>query len=307
MASWQSKMAKLMFRWRRLRGQGTLGVDVAAERKRFEAPLKRLKPAEGVSFTAVEAGGRPALWIEPPDIRREGAILYFHGGVYLIGSIQGHLPLTSAIAAAAGMQVLPLDYRLAPEHPFPAAVEDARAAYEWLLEQGLESQQVIVAGDSAGGGLALALLLALREAGRPLPAAAVCLSPWTDLTGSGASRTSMAKRDYVLEPADLQRSAALYLDGADARSPLASPLFGDLRGLPPMLIQVGSDEILLDDATGLAESARAAGVDVSLEVWDDMFHVWQMVASFVPEGQQAIKSIGRFIDALHQADLKDEG
>lgn len=297
MSSWQSKIVKISFRLQRLRGQGSLGIDVAAERQRYEGQLTRLKPTEGVTFTNVAAGGRPALWVDPPKLRREGAILYLHGGVYLMGSLRGYRSLASAIAVNAGMRVLLFDYRLAPEHPFPAAVEDVKAAYHWLLEQDLAPQQVVIAGDSAGGGLTMALLLALRDNGEPL-AAAVCLSPWVDLMAVGGSRIHKAKRDYVLSADDLQRSAALYLDGAEAQTPLASPIYGDLTGLPPLLIQVGSDEILLDDAARLAEKAQAAGVEVTLEVWEGMFHVWQMVSIFVPEGRQAIAGIGRFVDGI---------
>ena len=196
------------------------------------------------------------------------------------------------------MRLLLLDYRLAPEHPFPAAVEDVQAAYHWLLAQGLDPRQVVVAGDSAGGGLTMALLLALRDAQQPLPAAAACLSPWLDLMTGAGSRLSKAGSDYVLTTADLQRAAALYLDGASAQSPLASPLYGDMTGLPPMLVQVGSDEILLDDATGLAEKARAVGVDVTLEIWQGMYHVWHMNSMIVPEGRQALEGIGRFVDGV---------
>jgi phosphinothricin tripeptide acetyl hydrolase len=272
---------------------------VPAERARFEQQVAGLKPAEGVKITATSADDRPALWVDPPNVRREGAILYLHGGVYLLGSPQAYRSLASAIAVEAGMRVLLLDYRLAPEHPFPAAVEDAQAVYHWLLAQGLAPQQVVIAGDSAGGGLAMALLLALRDGGKPLPAAAVCLSPWADLLAGGGSRVSQAKSDHVLTTADLHRSAALYLAGADAQAPLASPVYGDLTGFPPLLIQAGSDEVLLDDAIRLAEKAQAAGVDVSLEVWPGMFHVWQMVSVFVPEGRQAIAGIGRFIDRVY--------
>jgi len=299
MASWQSKFVKLNFRIQRFRGRADFGLDVAAERERYEAQLRSLKPAAGVSFAEVDAGGRPALWVDPPQARREGAILYLHGGLFLVGSLPGYRSLAAAIAVSAGMRVLLLDYRLAPEHSFPATIDDTRAAYLWLLAQGLTPEQVVVAGDSAGGGLAMALLLALRDEGQSLPRAAVCLSPWVDLLADDGSRLSKAKSDQVLTTANLLRAAALYLSGADPQAPLASPLYGDLTGLPPLLIQVGSDEILLDDATRLADKAEAAGVDVSLEVWPGMFHVWQMLSVFVPEGGQALAGIGRFIDQCY--------
>lgn len=301
MASWQSKFVKLNFRMQRFRGQGDYGIDVTAERERYKSQLAGLKPAEGVLFSDTRAGGRAALWVEPPEMHREGTILYFHGGLYLLGSLQGYRSLAAGVAMSVGMRVLLLDYRLAPEHPFPAAVEDAQAAYDWLLEQGLEPEQVVVAGDSAGGGLTMALLLALRDGEKPLPAAAVCLSPWVDLMADGGSRVEKAKRDVVLSTADLQRSGTLYLNGADAQTPLASPIYGDLTGLPALLIQVGSDEVLLDDATRLADKAQAAGVDVRLEVWQGMFHVWQMVSVFVPEARQALAGIGRFIEEIYEA------
>jgi acetyl esterase/lipase len=192
---------------------------------------------------------------------------------------------------------LGVDYRLAPEHPFPAAVEDATAAYRWLVSRGTDPAHIAIAGDSAGGGLTLATLIALRDAGDPLPAAAACLSPWVDLEGVGASMTSKAAVDPFVRKEMIEFMAQQYLGGRDLRTPLAAPLYADLQGLPPLLIQVGTAEVLLDDATRIAERARAAGVEVSLEVWDDMIHVWQLFAPMLPEGQQAIERIGAFIRA----------
>jgi acetyl esterase/lipase len=295
-ASWQSKIVKISFRLQKLRRRDGWGGDLAAQRKRVEAMSTRLGPTKEVTLDTADAGGRPAEWITPTAVHSDGVILYLHGGAYIMGSIISHRSLAAAIAVESGAQLLNLDYRLAPEHPFPAAVEDARAAYLWLLGQGYRSQQVVVAGDSAGAGLALAMLLALRDEGQPLPAAAVCLSPWTDLAFSGDSWTTMADRDLVFGLDDARRSAAWYLDGADPRTPLASPLYADLTGLPPLLVQVGSEEILLDDAVGLVESARNAGVDICLERWDSMFHVWQIATPFMPESRQAIENIGRFVN-----------
>ncbi|HET6522243.1 MAG TPA: alpha/beta hydrolase, partial [Geminicoccaceae bacterium] len=207
-------------------------------------------------------------------------------------------PLTWRLSAACRMAVFAVDYRLAPEHPFPAAVEDAAAAWRGLLrEAGRDPRRMAIIGDSAGGGLMFATLLSLRDAGDPLPAAAVALSPWTDLAGTGDSLAVNAAADPMFPPSEgaIERTAAVYLNGADPRTPLASPLYGDLRGLPPTLIQVGSTEILLDDSRRMAERLRAAGVPVELEVWPSMPHVWHMKADVVPEGRRAIERIGAFV------------
>jgi acetyl esterase/lipase len=188
-----------------------------------------------------------------------------------------------------------VEYRLAPEHPFPAAVEDATAAYRWLLASGVRPAGIAIAGDSAGGGLTLATLVALRDAGDPLPAAAVCLSPWVDLEGIGDSMATKAAADPFVRKEMIQFMAQQYLGERSLRTPLAAPLYADLHGLPPLLIQVGTAETLLDDSTRIAERARAAGVSVTLDTWDNMIHVWQLFAPMLPEGQQAIERIGAFI------------
>jgi acetyl esterase/lipase len=203
--------------------------------------------------------------------------------------------MVARLSKASRARALVVDYRLAPEHPFPAAVDDATAAYRWLLSQNVQPSHIVVAGDSAGGGLTLATLLALRDAKTPLPAAAVCLSPWVDMEGTGASMTTRAKADPVVQKQGLLGMAQLYLGGKDPKSPLAAPLHGDLRGLPPLYIQVGDAETLLDDATRIAEKAKAAGVKVDLEIWPEMPHVWQLFAPLLPEGQQAIDKIGAFV------------
>jgi acetyl esterase/lipase len=197
-----------------------------------------------------------------------------------------------------GMRALLIGYRLAPEHPFPAAVEDTLAAYEWLLGGGLPAQRMAIAGDSAGGTLALALLIQLRDQGKPLPALSICLSPATDLTLSGDSWTSYAGKDFMLDRRQIHTSNALYLQGIGPRTALASPLYADLRGLPPLFIQVGSDEVLLSDATRLAERAREAGVSVTLEAWPHMQYEWQFAGSLLPEGRRAIKRIGEYMTAI---------
>jgi acetyl esterase/lipase len=222
-------------------------------------------------------------------------MLYLHGGGYVVGSIATHRGLAGRLSQAAAARVLLVDYRLAPEHPFPAAVDDAAGAYRWLLAQGIEPARLVIAGDSAGGGLTIATLVALRDAGVPLPAAAVCLSPWVDLEGRGDSVTTKAAADPLVHKDMLVQLAAWYLAGADPRTQLAAPLYADLRHLPPLLIQVGTAEILLDDAIRLAEKATAAGVKVTLEPWEDMIHVWQLFAPMLPEGQKAIEGIGVFV------------
>lgn len=250
---------------------------------------------EDVRGEAVDAGGVPAEWIVPPGADDDRVILYLHGGGYTIGSINTHRALVAAVARSTGARALALDYRLAPEHPFPAAVEDATAAYRWLIDGGARPAQIVVAGDSAGGGLTVATLLALRDAGDPLPAAGVCISPWVDLEGVGESMTAKADVDPIVQKDGLVKMAQAYLGGADPRTPLAAPLYADLRGLPPLLIQVGTSETLLDDATRLHARAQEAGVEVTLEPWEEMIHVWHFFGLTLPEAQQAIERIGAFV------------
>jgi epsilon-lactone hydrolase len=185
-------------------------------------------------------------------------------------------------------------YRLAPEHPFPAAVEDAVSAYDWLLSTGLDPAQIIIGGDSAGGGLTAATLVALKQTGKPMPGGAVCISPWTDMTLTGESIVSKADADPMIAPDGITRVRDAYVGASDPRDPLASPILAELSGLPPLLIQVGENEVLLSDSTRLAERAESAGVDVTLEVWPDMIHVWHFFAAILPEGQQALDRIGEW-------------
>jgi monoterpene epsilon-lactone hydrolase len=243
----------------------------------------------------VSVGSVPAEWVAAPGAADTRVVLYLHGGGYVMGSINTHRELASRVSRAAAARVLLIDYRLAPEHPHPAAVEDAVAAYRWLLERGVAPAHLAIAGDSAGGGLTVATLVALREARVPLPAAAACLSPWVDLEGLGESMATRAAVDPMVQREPLRRLASLYLGGQDPRTPLAAPLHADLRGLPPLLIQVGDAETLFDDAMRLADRARAAGVEVTLEPWPEMIHVWQLFANMLPEGQQAIDNIGAFL------------
>jgi epsilon-lactone hydrolase len=270
-------------------------ASIEQRRAGMERISERVAP--DVTCEKVSAGGVPAEWISAPGAAADRVILYLHGGGYVIGSINTHRAMIARIARASNARALAIDYRLAPEHPFPAAVEDATAAYRWLLAQGYKPGKIVIAGDSAGGGLTLAALIAIRDSRQPLPAGAVPISPWTDLEGTGESVRTRAAKDPMVTIENLSSSAKQYYGAHDPRDPLVSPLHADFRGLPPMLIHVGDAEILLDDATRVAARARAAGVQVELEVWDEMPHVWHVFAKILPEGQQAIDKIGKFVIA----------
>jgi phosphinothricin tripeptide acetyl hydrolase len=276
----------------------TMTID--ERRQQYDRAEKVFTLPPGVAPQTVQAGDCPAEWLQAPGSRTDAALLYLHGGGYVIGSPRSHRHLAGAIAAAAGVPCLFPDYRLAPEHRFPAPVDDAVSVYRWLLERAIEPRRVVLAGDSAGGGLVVATLLALRQRGLALPAAGVCISPWVDLTCSGASYETKAARDPIVKRQGVVQMAQHYLGGADAKTPFASPLFADLSGLPPLLIHVGGDEVLLDDATELAARTRAAGGKVELEVWPEMIHVWHWFLPWLDEARAAVDGIGRFIRArLH--------
>jgi len=278
-------------------------LPIDERRAGYEQMTAMMPIPDDVRCEPVDAGGVRAEWIgiagsTPPStngVASGATLLYLHGGGYVLGSINTHRRLVADIARASGARALAIDYRLAPEHPFPAAIEDATAAYRWLLAQGVAPERIVVAGDSAGGGLTASTLLALRDAGDPLPAAAVLISPWLDLTCTCDSMTTKAAADPIIEHDPLKRWGDAYLGGADARTPLASPLFAELAGLPPLLIHVGTAETLLDDSLRFAERALAAGVGVTLEAWDGMIHVWHAFAFMLPEGQQAIDRIGAYM------------
>jgi acetyl esterase/lipase len=261
-------------------------------------------PPEGVTVVPGTLGGRPAEWLTPVGPSPVGTVLYLHGGGYCIGSLDTHRDLGARLAVAAGATVVTLDYRLAPEHPFPAAVDDACAAYAELSAEGSGAGPLAVAGDSAGGGLTMATLLALRASGSPLPAAAACLSPWVDLTQQAPSFDSMAGLDPMVTKVGLDVMADAYLAGADPADPLASPLFApDLAGLPPILIEVGEHEVLLDDAVRLADRIGADGGTVSLTVWPRLIHVFQAFpGSLIPEADQSIAAVGSFLATRLGAD-----
>jgi monoterpene epsilon-lactone hydrolase len=245
-------------------------------------------------MTPVDADGVPGMLATVAQSRAERCVLYFHGGGYSIGTAALYRDFLWRIAAAARAQVLYFDYRLAPEHPFPAALDDAVAVYRWLVGR-FDRRHVAFAGDSAGGGLLFATLLRLRDEGVELPSAAAALSPWTDLALTGASMQSNAEADPMLDPDNLPELVRNYCAGADPRNPYISPVYGDPAGLPPALIQVGSDEILRDDAVRMADRMRAAGCEAEVEIWQQMPHVWHLYARLVPEGRRAIARIGEFL------------
>ncbi len=270
--------------------------SVAERRAMYDRAERVFTLPPDTTVEPVTAGDRPAEWIRPAGARGDAALLYLHGGGYVIGSPRSHRHLAEALARSAGIACLLPDYRLAPEHAFPAAVADALTAYRWLLdERKIAPGRIAVGGDSAGGGLTVATLVAIREARLPSPGAGICISPWTDLTCSAASYQSKAAVDPMVNLADIMAMAHDYLGATDPRTPLASPLFADLRGLPPLLIQVGSEEVLLDDASGLAERARAAGVEATLEVWEQMIHVWHWFLPWLDEAHAAVEKIGGFV------------
>jgi monoterpene epsilon-lactone hydrolase len=250
---------------------------------------------DGVTWSDVDAGGIPALWVDPGGGATDRVVQYVHGGGYVLGSTASYRRFTGHIAKSVGCRVLSIDYRLAPENPHPAPIDDSTQAYRWLLEQGYAAERVAIAGDSAGGGLSLATLLALRDAGTPLPAACVPLSPWTDMECTGATMTTNAERDVVIQGRMLLVMAGLFLGGRDSKDPLAAPLHGDFHGIPPIYIQVGGDETLLDDSTRVAERARDAGVDVTLETFPEMQHVFQIGVGRVPESDDAVAKLGGFL------------
>ena len=279
---------------RSLRDQGPTRPAMAEQRAQFETMAEVFTLPADASVEAVDAGGVPAEQVTVAGADGTRTILYLHGGGYCIGSPRTHREFAARLARAADATVVLIDYRLAPEHPFPAAAEDATAAYRWLLGRGQAPARLVVAGDSAGGGLTVATLVSLRDQGVVLPAAAVCLSPWVDLEGSGESMTTKAGADPLIDREGLDQMAAHYLGGADARTPLASPLYADLAGLPPVLIQVGTAEVLLDDAVRLADRARQARVDVTLEPFEDLMHVFQIFPA-LPEAREAVDRIGAFV------------
>ncbi|MDP7586990.1 MAG: alpha/beta hydrolase [SAR202 cluster bacterium] len=265
------------------------------DRLSYERIMSVLPMDDDIETERVGVNGVPAEWVWAPESQENRVILYLHGGGYLFGSARTHRVMLAHMARAAKARVLALDYRLAPEIPFPAPVEDSVSAYRWLQAQGISPHKIAIGGDSAGGGLVVAALVALRSVGEPMPAAGVCISAWTDMESTGTSMATNAEADPSVSKERLLKIAKVYLGGKDPRAPLASPIHADLTGLPPLLLQVGSIEVLLDDSTMLKSRAKEAGVSVEMEVWEDMPHVWHHYAPILPEARKAIGKIGEFV------------
>jgi monoterpene epsilon-lactone hydrolase len=250
---------------------------------------------EDVESTPVDAAGVACEWVTGAESRQDRAIMHLHGGGYAVGSAESSRQFAARVAKAAGARVLVVDYRLAPENPYPAALDDGISAYRWLLDNGPGAARTVVMGESSGGGMTLAMLIRAKDESLPMPALAVALSPWADLELTGETVVTKAEEDPLVPPELLKTMADAYLSGQDKHHPYVSPLHGDYSGFPPLYLQVGTAEILLDDSVRVAERARAAGVDVTLDVWQDMIHTWQLFAAFAPEGQEAIDKLGSVI------------
>jgi monoterpene epsilon-lactone hydrolase len=270
-------------------------TDIGERRQGFDAFAQLFPAAKDIKVEKVSAKGVPAEWTAAPGADASRAVLYLHGGGYVIGSLDSHRHLTSEIARDFGGRTLALHYRLSPEQPFPAPVEDTLAGYRYLLAQGIAPNHIALAGDSAGGGLVVAALVAIRDAGLAQPSCGWCISPWVDMEGVGASMTGKAAEDPIVQKEPLLEMSAHYLNGADPRSPLAAPIYADLHGIAPLYIQVGAAETLLDDAIRLASVAGAADVPVTLEVWPEMVHVWHLFHPHLAAGRRAITAGARYV------------
>jgi len=269
--------------------------SIEESRANLKALADKRPLPDGTSLEPELASGVPCEWVSALGAAPDKVIIFLHGGGYTIGTGKACRSLVSMISAASGCRGLVPEFRQAPEHPFPAAVDDVTAVYRWLLEQGFPSRGIVMAGESAGGGLALAALVALRNEGDAPPSCGVLLSPWTDLACSGDSMTTKVDTDPMNDLATAKRFASLYADQTDLHHPLISPLYAQFGGLPPLLIQIGTDEMFLDDALRVAEKAKTAGVEVTLERYEGMWHAWHHFAPQMPEARQAIEQIGRYI------------
>lgn len=274
-------------------------MDVEKKRKKLEDDVFLFKMPRKTEVQSLIVNDIPAEWLCQKDQVKDKAILYLHGGYYLSGSLNTHRSLAARIGKMSDTPVLSLAYRLAPENPFPAGLNDAVSAYKWLIEEmKIKSERIVIAGDSAGGGLTLATLLKLRDEKINLPAGAIALSPWTDLALTGDSIKGNYNVEIMVTENEAHQAAAMYLNEIDTKNPLASPLYADLRGLPPLLIQVGTHEIILDDSKRFAEKAKNSGVQVTLDLWEGMFHVFQIFGYLLPESMKALRKIGEFVKNL---------
>jgi monoterpene epsilon-lactone hydrolase len=278
-----------------IKDAGGSDVPLDVQRRQWEESVAAVELLPGTVIAATSIAGVPCEWITRSDAELDRALVFLHGGGFTTGSCRTHRELAARLCATTGWPILLVDYRLAPEHPFPAGLEDAVQVYRGLLAQGLRADRLIIGGDSSGGGLTLATVVALRDRGERLPVASVLLSPWLDLTLSGPTIESRATIDPLVSRAGLLACVRDYSAECDPGEPLISPLFAALHDLPPLFIQVGDHEMLLSDATRLAERAQAAGVEVILEIWPEMWHVWHGWAASLPEGQAALARIGEYV------------
>jgi len=267
-------------------------------REEYDRAVEIFPLPDSVAREPGTLGGIPGEWLRPEGADPARALLYFHGGGYVLGSTRSHRHMVAALAAGAGVHAFSADYRLAPEHPFPAAVEDGAAAWQGLLESGIDPARAVIGGDSAGGGLTVAVLVKARDDGLPMPAGGLCISPWTDMTLEAGSYATKADSDPMVKKDQIERWTGVYLgDDTDRRHPWASPLYADLEGLPPLLVQVGSEEVLLDDSVSLAEAARRAGIEVQLTVADEMIHVWHWFDRLLDRASEGLDEAAAFIRA----------
>ena len=270
-------------------------TEIAQMRLDTDARGRAISLPADVTVRPVDANGVKSEWTSTPDADASSAVLYLHGGGYVLGSLESHRHLVAEVGRAAKARTLAIDYRLAPEHPFPAPVEDTVAAYHYLLDTGVRPERIALAGDSAGGGLVVGAMLAIREAGLKLPASGWCISPWVDMQALGLSFADRAAIDPTVQKATILMMAEWYLGGANPRHPHAAPVHGDLRGLPPLLIQVGAAETLLDDSIALARKAGTADVLVDLQIWPEMIHIWHIYFPMLAAARSAIAAGGSFV------------
>ncbi|MGE0278793.1 MAG: alpha/beta hydrolase [Nitrospiraceae bacterium] len=291
----RSELDALIMHVRAVFDSWTEKTTIGEMRADWESLFHGTKSEVDATSQKIQAAGFKGEWIVAPEADQDRAIVYLHGGGYVIGSVESYRDMCERPSRAAKACVLAVDYRLAPEHPFPAAVDDAVSAYRWVLARGIKPNRIAIAGDSAGGALTLALMFVIKQEGGALPACAVPMSPWVDLEHTGETFRTMDAVEPMCHKATLEGCAKLYLPSGDVRNPLAAPIYGDFKGLPPLFVPVGGHETLLDDARRVTALAQAAGVPVELKIYDRQIHVFQIFASRMREAQQGVEDIGRFI------------